>query len=182
MNIWGRILKAFGWKVECNLQLPDKCVVCVAPHTSNYDFLIGLAAYRSLGRKANFLMKEFWFFFPLKYLLRYFGGIPVRRSSKKVGSLTESVIALFRENSYVNLAVTPEGTRSANPKWKTGFLVIARGAGVPVVLAGMDYANKRIVLDRLFNPGPDIENDLEEVKKYYSDKKDWAKYPSKFKI
>ena len=109
MNCWGRILHFFGWKVDITAPRRDKCVICVAPHTSNWDFILGLLAYKSLGRKANFLMKEFWFFFPLKYLLKGLGGIPV--PSKKTGrSLTQSVIEDFRSRNYMNLAVTPEGT------------------------------------------------------------------------
>ena len=113
MNCWGRILHFFGWKVDITAPRRDKCVICVAPHTSNWDFILGLLAYKSLGRKANFLMKEFWFFFPLKYLLKGLGGIPV--PSKKTGrSLTQSVIEDFRSRNYMNLAVTPEGTRDAS--------------------------------------------------------------------
>ena len=113
MNIWRLALKVAGWTFDINAPAYDKCVICVAPHTSNWDFLLGLAAYRSVGRKANFLMKSFWFFFPLKYLLSYFGGIPVYRSKgKHHESLTDKVISLFKQESYVNLAVTPEGTLS----------------------------------------------------------------------
>lgn len=186
MNAWGMILRMAGWNIECNLEIPAKCVICVAPHTSNWDFLLGLSAYRSMGRKANFLMKKFWFFFPLKYLLHYFGGIPVDRrkgpSGGKGTGLVQSVVRLLDCSSYLNLAVTPEGTRSGNGKWKTGFLAIAHDAGVPVLLAGIDYKDKRIVLDKLLYPGPDIVADLNAVKEYYADKKDWARYPDKFQI
>lgn len=183
MNLWGKILSSLGWSVECRLSLPDKCVICVAPHTSNFDFPLGLAAYKSLGRKANFLMKKFWFFFPLKYLLFHLGGIPVDRSRKSGrGSLIDAVVEMFGRRRYMNLAVTPEGTRSANPNWKTGFLTIARRAGVPIVLAGIDYKHKKIVLDAMFEPGPDPDADLRAVKQYYSDKKAWARYPSKFQL
>ena len=113
MNIWGSVLRLTGWKVEITTPRRDKCVICVAPHTSNWDFPLGLAAYKSLGREANFLMKKFWFFFPLKYLLRALGGIPVARSPHGY-SLVEQVTAMFRERSYMNLAVTPEGTRSGS--------------------------------------------------------------------
>lgn len=184
MNIWGLALKMFGWRVRITAPVRDKCVICVAPHTTNWDFIVGLAAYHSLGRKANFLMKKFWFFFPLKYILNALGGIPVDRrpaGSKGRGhSLTASIIDKFKHSTYLNLAVTPEGTRSANAKWKTGFLTIAKGAGVPVLLAGLDYKTKTIVFDSFIFPGPDTEEDLREVKNFYADKKDWAKYPDKF--
>lgn len=181
MNIWGFALKMAGWTFDINVPVYDKCVICVAPHTSNWDFLLGLSAYRSVGRKVNFLMKSFWFFFPLKYLLRYFGGIPVERSkSKHKTSLTEKVISLFKREPYVNLAVTPEGTRSATDKWKTGFLYIAYGAKVPILLAAIDYPHKHMVIDRVYEPTGDVDVDMKEIRKYYSGCKAWARYPDKF--
>ncbi len=174
-------LKLFGWKFEVGIELPAKCVICVAPHTSNWDFLLGLAAYRSIGRDANFLMKDFWFFWPLKYLLRALGGIPVHRSRSKSGpSLTAQVIERFKTSDYLNLAVTPEGTRSRTDKWKTGFLYIALGAGVPVCLGIIDYKRKVVTIDSLFYPGKDVEADLRAVRAYYAlNASDAAKYPDK---
>lgn len=181
MNIWGYALKLTGWTFEIKVPVMDKCVICVAPHTSNLDFLLGVAAYKSVGRKFNFLMKSFWFFFPLKYLLRYLGGIPVVRSkSKHKGSLTEAVIDLFHRESYVNLAVTPEGTRSATDKWKTGFLYIAYGAKVPILLAVLDYSRKHMMIDRVFEPTGDADADMKAIRGYYSQYKNAARYPEKF--
>lgn len=181
MNIWSLGLKLARWSFEIKTPKLDKCVICVAPHTSNWDFLLGLAAYHSVGRKANFLMKSFWFFFPLKYILRAFGGIPVSRSKNKTGgSLTEKVIELFKTEPYVNLAVTPEGTRSATDKWKTGFLYIAYGANVPILLGVIDYAHKHIVIDRTYEPTGDVDADMHAIREYYSQWKDAARYPDKF--
>lgn len=131
MNIWGRILKFFGWKVEITAEWRLKALICVAPHTSNWDFILGLMAYKSLGRDANFLMKKFWFFFPLKYLLTALGGIPVPKHGSG-GSLTQSLIDMIVNGDYINLAVTPEGTRSARSEWRKGFLYIAYGAKIPI--------------------------------------------------
>lgn len=181
MNIWGVILKMSGWTFDINVPVYDKCVICVAPHTSNLDFLLGVTAYKSVGRKFNFLMKSFWFFFPLKYLLRSLGGIPVVRSkSKHKGSLTESVIELFKREPYVNLAVTPEGTRSATEKWKTGFLYIAYGAKVPVLLAVLDYSKRHMMIDRVYEPTGDVEADMKAIREYYSRWRHAARYPEKF--
>ena len=179
MNIWGRMLKLAGWKVDISAPRRDKCVICVAPHTSNWDFVLGISAYKSLGREANFLMKEFWFFFPLKYLLRALGGIPVPRKKKK-GKLTDTVIEMFATHPYVNLAVTPEGTRSKTDKWHTGFLYIAYGAKVPVQLGVIDYKHKEVFIRDEFNPTGDIEADLAAIRKFYAQYDDVAKYPEKF--
>lgn len=181
MNIWGHIMRIIGWRVEITAPRHDKCVICVAPHTSNYDFLLGLMAYKSLGREANFLMKEFWFFFPLKYLLRSLGGIPVP-SKGSGGFLTESIIRDFSERKYMNLAVTPEGTRSARSEWRTGFLRIAYEAGVPVQLGVIDYLHKSIIIKEEFIPTGAIDADMARVKAYYAQYCDVAKYPEKFTL
>lgn len=181
MNVWGLILKMAGWKVEITAPRLDKCVICVAPHTSNWDFILGLSAYRSLGRKANFLMKDFWFFFPLKYLLRSLGGIPVARKANG-GDLTKSIIEKFGTEQYINLAVTPEGTRSGVEKWRTGFLYIAYGAKVPIQLGIIDYHNKTIMIKEQFTPSGDVEKDMEFVKRFYSAYPQAARYPDKFRV
>ena len=180
MNIWGRILRCAGWSVDITVPRRDKCVICVAPHTSNLDFIIGLLAYSSLGRRANFLMKKFWFFFPLGLLLRAVGGIPVDRS--KHTSLVEQIVERFNTTSYMNIAVTPEGTRSATSKWHTGFLRIAAGAGVPVQLGVIDYRHKRVIIAEELQLSGDIEADMDAVKAFYSGWIDVAKYPEKFSI
>lgn len=181
MNIWGRLLKLAGWKVEITAPRRDKCVICVAPHTSNWDFIIGLAAYRSLGREANFLMKRFWFFFPLKYLLFRLGGIPVDFDKrKKSGSLTQQIIEDFKNRDYLNLAVTPEGTRSYTEKWKTGFLYIAYGAKVPIQLGIIDFRQRNVIIKDEYEPIGEVEKDMAYIKSYYSDFENCGRYPEKF--
>lgn len=179
MNVWGRFLSVIGWGVDITVPRRDKCVICVAPHTSNWDFILGLLAYKSLGRKANFLMKEFWFFFPLKYLLRSLGGIPVPKKGSG-RTLTQSIIDRFGKTRYMNLAVTPEGTRSAQSKWRTGFLYIAMGASVPIQLGIIDYKRKRVIIREEFEPSGNVERDLRSVMDYYSEWKEAARYPDKF--
>lgn len=179
MNLWKEILKWTRWRVIITAPRRDKCVICVAPHTSNWDFILGLFAYKSLGREANFLMKDFWFFFPLKYLLKVLGGIPVYRKNKR-GSLTQQVIDMFRERSYVNLAVTPEGTRGRTERWHTGFLYIAYGADVPLQLGVIDYKHREIIIKDEYVTTGDIDKDLDAIKEYYSKYAGVARYPDKF--
>lgn len=178
MNIWGLILKISGWKTDITVPYRDKAVICVAPHTSNWDFIMGLLAYRSLGRKANFLMKEFWFFFPLKYLFRALGGIPVKIG--KSTSLTSQLIEDFKTSKRMNLAVTPEGSRSAVDKWRTGFLTIAYNANVPIQLGVIDFKNKTVLIQREYITSGDFQKDLRDIRKYYSQFKEAAKFPEKF--
>lgn len=178
MNLWGLCLKMAGWSVNITVPYRKKAVICVAPHTSNWDFIIGLLAYRSMGRKACFLMKEFWFFFPLKYLLRKLGGIPVKKDSSQ--SLTSTIIEDFKTRDQLNLAVTPEGSRSPVEKWKTGFLTISYNAKVPVQLGVIDFRKKEVLIEKEFIPTGDFKSDLQDIRSYYYNFKQAAKYPQKF--
>lgn len=178
-NLWGKILKMAGWRVEITAPHLDKCIICVAPHTSNWDFILGLLAYKSLGREANFLMKEFWFFWPMGSLMRRLGGIPVPNKGSK-GELSHYLVEELGRRSYMNLAVTPEGTRSRTSKWRRGFLYIAAGAKVPIQLGVIDYKSRRIIIRDSFTPTGDVDRDMAVVKQYYSQFPDAAKYPDKF--
>lgn len=167
MNFAGRLLKIFGWKVTVTVPAYDKCIICVAPHTSNWDFILGELAYASVGRKAGFLMKDTWFFWPLGSFFRSIGGIPVPRRRPGKGSLTEYLVRKFRTESTLCLAITPEGTRSRTTAWHTGFLHIALQANVPLVLGAIDAPTRRVVVEKTFVPTGDIEADMRAIKDYY---------------
>ena len=177
MRLASLILKLMGWKVTVSVPDFPKCIICVAPHTSNLDFIIGKLAYASIGRKAGFLMKSTWFFFPLGIIFRAIGGVPVYRDKRK-GDLTRQLIDRFNSASRLALAITPEGTRSLTSKWHTGFLHIALRADVPVQLGVIDYARKEVRIENVFIPTGDIEADLRAVKNFYRPFK--GKYPEKF--
>lgn len=177
-KLFGSIMKNHGWKFVVNIPDVKKCVICVAPHTSNWDFIMGELASRSVGMRAKFLMKDTWFFFPLKYLLRALGGIPVSRNHST--NVTGGVIDSFNRCDSLAVAVTPEGTRGRNPHWHKGFLHIAKEAGVPIVLAYFNYDKKIVCLDRIFEPSQDVEADLLIIKRYYQSADCQGKYPEKF--
>lgn len=176
MNLAALILKLAGWKLEITVPDYPKCIICVAPHTSNWDFILGKLAYAAAGRKAGFLMKEAWFFWPLGPIFKAIGGIPVPRV--RGGSLVETIVRRFHDADRMQLAITPEGTRSRVTKWHTGFLNIAREAGVPIVLGAIDFKKKEITITRTFTPSGDNERDMAEIKKYY--RQFTGKYPDKF--
>lgn len=177
MNISGLILRIAGWKVHVTVPDYPKCIICVAPHTSNWDFILGKLAYASIGRKAGFLMKDSWFFFPLGYILKAIGGVSVARKSK-AGSLVEQLIYRYNHTDRLTLAITPEGTRSLNQRWHTGFLNIAYATHVNVVLGAIDFGTKQIFLTKTFEPTGNIDDDMRAVKNYY--KQFQGKYPEKF--
>ncbi len=179
MNLARLILRAAGWSVEVTEPDVPRCVICVAPHTSNWDFILCKLAYAAIGRRAGFLMKEQWFFWPLGPIFRAIGGIPVPRRRGGDG-LTDAVVERFRSASRLHIAITPEGTRSLTTRWHTGFLRIARRAGVPVQLAVLDYGRRYIGITRSFTPTDDPEADLRAIKKYYRGVE--ARYPGKFPV
>ena len=153
-----------------------KSIICIAPHTSNWDFLVGEFAIHAVGLKAGFLMKDTWFFFPLKYLLRALGGIPVAQHKRT--AVSSSVVKEFQNRETLHIGITPEGTRSPNPHWHRGFIHIAKEAGVPIILAYIDYKTRTVCLDRFFEPSGDIEQDIISVKHYY--KNFTGRHPEKF--
>lgn len=167
MSFSGFLLKLFGWKTEITVPDYPKSIICVAPHTSNWDFVIGKLAYASVGRKAGFMMKREWFFFPLGLIFRAMGGIPVDRNKAKKGGSVDRVVDLFNSRETMNIAITPEGTRSRTEKWHTGFLVIARKANVPIVLAAFDFKRKLCIATETFTATGDDEADLRCIKEYY---------------
>lgn len=165
MNLAKWILKLAGWKVVVSVPDYPKAVISVAPHTSNWDFVIGELAYASIGRKAGFLMKESWFFFPLGPILRALGGIPVPR--RRGSSLVDTIVDKFNHTDRMVLAITPEGTRSLTTEWRHGFLYIANEAKVPIILAAIDFKEKTAYMTRTFETTGDAEADLRAVKDYY---------------
>lgn len=172
------LLKIFGWSVEITVPDYPKCIICVAPHTSNWDFVIGKLAYAAVGRKAGFLMKDTWFFWPLGALFRSIGGIAVPRKHKSKVSLTDLIVEKFNASQRMALAITPEGTRSRTTRWHTGFLHIAIQSNVPIVLGVIDFKTKNVFIKDTFVPSGEIEKDIRTIKDYY--KPYQGKYPENF--
>ena len=172
------IFRKMGWQVEMTVPYRDKCIICVAPHTSNWDFIIAELYYHSIGRTAGFLMKKEWFFWPMGVLFRRMGGIPVERSRHV--SLTDRVAEAAIKAERFELAVTPEGTRSLATKWKRGFYFIALKAGLPIQLYAIDYKRKRIVCTQELVPSGDVEADMRLIMDYYRPYE--GKYPGKFAV
>ena len=126
------LYKKMGWTKEITVAHPDKFIICLAPHTSNWDFLIGQLYTKAEGLKTNFLMKKEWFFWPLGVIFKRLGGIPVWRS--KHTSMTDNLAETAAKKTSFKLCITPEGTRSPNAVWKKGFYFIALKAGIPILL------------------------------------------------
>ncbi len=156
-----------GWRVVGEVP-KGNLVAVVYPHTSNWDFPIGLAAVFMLQLDARWVGKHTLFRWPFGSLMRWLGGIPVNRSSPE--GIIEQVADVFRQSENLLIAVTPEGTRSRVDKWKTGFHRIAKAADVPIWVAAFDYPSKQIVLGPTFRPTDDLDADLEKIYDFFRDK------------
>ena len=172
------LYKRMGWTAEVTQEHPDKFIICLAPHTSNWDFLIGQLYVGARGMQSNFLMKKEWFFWPLGPIFRRLGGIPVYR--QKHSSMTDSMAETAKSQPTFLLCITPEGTRSKNADWKKGFYYIALKAGMPILLYGIDYEKRHIQCTKTVIPSGDLEKDMRDIKLYYKDFK--GKYPENFTI
>jgi 1-acyl-sn-glycerol-3-phosphate acyltransferase len=167
-----------GWTEEITEACPEKCIICLAPHTSNWDFVIGQLYSHAHGMKSNFLMKKEWFFWPLGPIFKKLGGIPVYR--QKHTSMTDAMAETARNAKIFHLCITPEGTRSKNPDWKKGFYFIAQKAGIPILLYGVDYERKLIECTKTIIPNGDVEAQMRDIKMYFKDFK--GKHPENFTI
>lgn len=154
-----------GWRFEGAMPNEPKFVVIVAPHTSNWDFTLGVAALFALGFRVSFLGKHTLFKWPLGIFMRWLGGIPVERSVSR-DRVGESVAA-FNASDELILAVAPEGTRKPVTQWKTGFYHVAVGAGVPIVPVAFDYGRKVIGIGAQFRPTVDRDADIATLKDFY---------------
>lgn len=167
-------LKIFGWKID--VAVPEevfKAVVVMAPHTSNWDFVIGRLAFYQMNLRARFLIKKELFFFPLGFILKRFGALPIDRKSNN--NMVQQAVELFANNESLYLVFTPEGTRSANPNWKKGFYFIAQNANVPIVLAYIDYRKKTGGFHGIFIPSGNVKEDILSIKQQLAQYH--AKYP-----
>lgn len=135
-----QVCRALGWRFEGVVPDVPKMVIVGAPHTSNWDFLLFLAALHYFDLHVKFLGKHTLFRWPFGSLFRRWGGIPVDR--KRATGVVDQVKEAFDAVTEMTLVIAPEGTRAAAPRWKSGFLEIAERVGVPVVPAGVDGVNK----------------------------------------
>lgn len=170
------ILKLSGWRIQGNFPNLPKAVVIAAPHTSNWDFIIGIAAKSKLELDIHWLGKHTLFRKPFDRLFRWLGGTPVERNSSQ--GIVEQTIDLFRNQEQFLLGLSPEGTRKKVDRWKTGFYQIARGAGVPIIPVAFDYSKKMILIGEPLEPSGSAEKDFAKLRDFYSDVK--GKVPQNF--
>jgi 1-acyl-sn-glycerol-3-phosphate acyltransferase len=166
------IFKAMGWKFKNNIPDDLRSFVFIgAPHTSNSDFIMAMAVTYLMKRNARFVIKNEWMKFPLSIFFKSVGAIGVDRNvakESKTVSHTDVIAKLFQDHTDLVLIIAPEGTRSPNKKWRTGFYYIAQKANVPIVCGYADYKTKVAGLGLVIHP-KDFEKDMFLIMDFYKD-------------
>lgn len=161
------IFRIWGWKIVDHRPKPmGSCIYLVAPHTSNWDFLVGVCA-RSIARLKNtkYLGKKELFRAPYGWLFRALGGYPVDRG--KAANITDQVVGYFRTIPDFSIGIAPEGTRKEVKSLKSGFWYIARGANVPLILTSFDYARKEVTFREPWWTTDDKAKDIAWITAYF---------------
>jgi len=169
-------LKIAGWRIEGAVPAIPKFVLIVAPHTSNWDFIVGVLVMFAIDLKVSWLGKHTLFRFPLSPVLRWLGGEPIDRSVEH-GTVRAAIGRFATRSSWV-LGLTPQGTRRPVRHWKTGFHRIALGAGVPIVAVWFDYGSRCVGFGTPFHPGPDESADVVALRRLF--RKEMARYPERY--
>ena len=175
------ILSLSGWQLAGQLPAEaPKCVLIAAPHTSNWDLPYTLMVAFALRLNIRWMGKQQLFRWPFGGVMRWLGGIAVDRS-QSTNLVAASARAIRETDGTLCLVVPPEGTRSKTRQWKTGFYWIAHEAGVPIVMAYMDYPRKLSGLGPVFTPSGDIEADMAVIKAYYAQYKgrNWRQFDAR---
>jgi len=155
-------MRLTGWRIDGTLPELPKFVLIAAPHTSNWDFVLFLGAIFTLRANVKYMGKAELFRPPHGWFFYYCGGVPVDRK-KSTGLVKQMVDACNKSVQFI-LIIAPEGTRHHVSEWKSGFYHIAKGAGIPIVMAQVDGRIKTIhILKDVFHPTDDIEADMKTI-------------------
>ncbi|HEY8175881.1 MAG TPA: lysophospholipid acyltransferase family protein [Gemmatimonadaceae bacterium] len=161
------MLRAMAWSIDGAIPNVRKFVIIVAPHTSNWDFVVGIAAKWALGLRVVFLGKDTLFRFPLGAAMRALGGVPVDRSASH--DVVQGIVQEFARRERMILALAPEGTRKRVQRWRTGFYHAAHGARVPILPVALNWGKRAIEIGSLFTTTGDVERDVRELQDRFSD-------------
>ncbi|GAB3951494.1 lysophospholipid acyltransferase family protein [Spirosoma harenae] len=171
------LFKLAGWRLIGDVPNIPKAIWVVAPHTTNWDFFVGLGTRAAIGVWIQYLAKSSLFTWYSGWLFRALGGKPVYRD--KSHNLVDAIVAVFNENSRLHICIAPEGTRSNVSKLKTGFYYIALKANVPLILVGFDWPRKSAILSKPLYVTGDYQRDMIPFYEFFStiqgQKKDWLK-------
>ena len=161
------VLNLFGWKLLYTGLPARRGVIVAYPHTSNWDFCVGILAKWAMGIPANFLAKHTLFKIPgFSAWLKGIGGLAIDRRNPQ-GSI-ERLAEYIHQNEDMWILFTPEGTRKKTPGWRSGFYRLAKKAHLPIGIAVLDFKKREVGIVGFFEPSEDEEADLEILRQAYS--------------
>lgn len=160
------ILRLLGWKIKGRYpnELP-KVMLIVIPHTSNWDFPLGILVRSAIRANIQFVGKASLFKPPFGWLFRWLGGYPVERSRST--NFVQMMVDIYNREAYFHTVISPEGTRKKVDKLKTGFYYIAKGGNAAIVMCRFDWGKHEIVFSEPFYPTDDIEADFKKIDAYF---------------
>jgi 1-acyl-sn-glycerol-3-phosphate acyltransferase len=158
------LLRVWGWRIVGEFPALRRFVIVVAPHTSNWDFVVGLAAKFALSLRAVWIGKHTLFRPPFGKLLRRLGGVPVHRDAPH--AVVQQIIDEFAAREAMVFVLAPEGTRKRVERWRSGYWHVAHGAGVPVIPVGFDFALRTIFIGPPHETTDDLNADEERLRAY----------------
>lgn len=167
-----------GWRAEGRLPDVPKMVIIGAPHTSNWDYFAMLAIAAQLNVIPATVIKAEAFQTPLGFLLRWAGSIPLDRKNSR--NAVDIVAKHIQAAKRIVLAISPEGTRRKTKRWRSGFYHIARKAGVPLVMAAVNYRRKRVTISQPLYPSGDIVADMQIIRTFYESANPLGRYHENF--
>ena len=159
-------LALLGWRIEGVIPDAPKLVLIAAPHTSNWDFVVGIAAKLALQLRVMWLGKDSLFRAPFGTVMRALGGVPVDRATSH--DVVKQVIDEFARRERMILGLAPEGTRKPVARWRTGFYHIAHGASVPIVPVALNWGERAIQIGQAFTTTGNIDADIEQLRRRFS--------------
>jgi 1-acyl-sn-glycerol-3-phosphate acyltransferase len=163
------VLRLVGWRSVMVWPPEPRGVIIVYPHTSNWDFILGMLLKIGYGLPANWIGKTEMFPWPFTGLLKWLGGIPVDR--KRATGFLDALLEEFRRRDWIWVAIAPEGTRSHADHIKSGFYQLAVAADVPVALGYIDYGSRTVGIDTYLRMSGDREADLARIRDFYASKR-----------
>ncbi len=178
-------LTALGWTFDNKMPADlDQCVMIAAPHTSNWDSVYTKLAFIVMNIPVKITIKDSYLKLPFGPFVRAMGGVGIDRSARSAGeqrpSMVQAMADLFKTHPRLVMLVTPEGTRSRQPTWKTGFYHVAVQAGVPIALAYLDYAKKEAGVGQIIYPSGDMAHDMQLIMDFYAEIQ--GKHPERFVV
>jgi 1-acyl-sn-glycerol-3-phosphate acyltransferase len=160
------LLTCWGFKFTGEYaSFPKRVMYIIMPHTSNWDFILGMLARSAMGLNLSFLAKDSLFKWPHGFFFRWLGGIPVDRSKKN--NFVQSVVDSVAGYDELALAMLPEGTRKKTEKLKSGFYWIANNAKMDIVMVKFDFGNKEVNFSSPFTPSGDYDADLIKIRDFF---------------